>query len=93
MSDPKEFLQRCSDLVNKGGIFVLVSPYSWLEEYTPVDRWLGGKDAAKCNGALVQEILCKDFELVKQHDMPFMIREHSRKYQWGISDCTVWRRK
>ena len=25
-----------------GGVAVIVSPYSWLEEYTPQAQWLGG---------------------------------------------------
>jgi hypothetical protein len=35
----------------------------------------------------------KDFELVHQEDMPFLIREHVRKFQWGCSHGTVWRRR
>ena len=29
------FLQRCADLVAAGGILVLVTPYSFSEDYTP----------------------------------------------------------
>ena len=25
--------------------------------------------------------------------MPFLIREHERKFAWAVSECTVWRRK
>lgn len=32
------------------------------------------------------------FKLVAQEEMPFLIREHVRKYQWGCSHATVWRR-
>ncbi len=32
------------------------------------------------------------FELAHAEDMPFLIREHVRKYQWGCSHATVWRR-
>ena len=33
------------------------------------------------------------FDLVEQSDMPFLIKEHDRKYQWGCSHATVWRRR
>jgi len=32
---PLDFLDRLPDIVVPGGIVVLTSPYSWLEEYTP----------------------------------------------------------
>ena len=41
----------------------------------------------------MSEVLSKDFELVAKEDMPFLIREHARKYQWGCSNAMVWRRK
>lgn len=34
-----------------------------------------------------------NFELEKRLPMPFLIREHARKFQWGCSDGTVWRRR
>ena len=33
------------------------------------------------------------FDLVEQSDMPFLIKEHDRKYQWGCGHATVWRRR
>jgi len=26
-----------------GGFLILLSPYTWLQDYTPKDKWLGGK--------------------------------------------------
>ena len=34
-----------------------------------------------------------NFDLVEEADMPFLIREHVRKFQWGISHAAVWQRK
>jgi hypothetical protein len=31
------------------------------------------------------------FELIHSEDVPFLIREHARKFQWGCSDGTVWK--
>ena len=30
------------------------------------------------------------WQLLEEQDVPFLIREHNRKYQWGCSHCTVW---
>ena len=33
------------------------------------------------------------FDLIEQEDIPYLIRHHARKYEWGVSCCTVWRRR
>ena len=33
------------------------------------------------------------FDLVDQTDQPFLIKEHDRKFQWGCSHATGWRRR
>lgn len=73
----------------------MVSPYSWLEEYTPVSEWVGGVAEAPNSGEEVKLILSQGdvkLELIHRQDMPFLIREHERKYQYGVSDCMVWKR-
>lgn len=42
LPDPMRFLGRCPSLVKRGGVLVLVSPFSWLEAWTPQQKWLGG---------------------------------------------------
>ncbi|GMF34805.1 unnamed protein product [Phytophthora lilii] len=95
--EPKKFLTEISGFINSGGILALVSPYSWLEEYTAKDKWIGGvRDAdgkPVDSFSVIEKILSVDFELVERQDYPFMIREHERKYQWGVSDGTYWKRK
>ena len=39
-------LDRCPSLIVKGGLLVITTPYTWLEEYTPRELWLGGKQDA-----------------------------------------------
>jgi hypothetical protein len=41
-----------------------VTPYSWLEEYTPKDQWLGGLPGGPASATVVNEQLSVDFELV-----------------------------
>ncbi len=42
LPDPRAFLSSLPRLLHPGGVAVIVSPYSWLEEYTPQPAWLGG---------------------------------------------------
>ncbi len=69
----------------------MTSPYTWLEEYTPRDKWLVDAEGSAL-GAL-KEILAPAFELRQTIDLPFLIREHRRKYQWSIAEASVWRRR
>jgi hypothetical protein len=75
---------------------VLVSPYSWLEEYTPKDNWIGAVVKAGADvysAAALNSVLSAHFDKVSETEMPFLIREHVRKFQWGCSHAVVWRRK
>jgi len=96
LPNPEAFLARCKEIVRPGGVLVLVSPYSWLEEYTPRERWLGGyRDEAGdalSSADAVAAILGDVFTLEAEEDMPFLIREHERKFQWGVSHGATWRR-
>lgn len=92
LPEPQAFLERCADLVKPGGVLVLVSPYSWLEEYTEKSKWLGGVAGGPQTFEAVNKELSKSFQLLETPDMPFLIREHARKFQWGCSEGSVWRR-
>jgi hypothetical protein len=70
--------------------------YSWLEEYTPKANWIGAivKNGSDVHSAdALNAILSDNFDKVYETDMPFLIREHARKFQWGCSHAVVWRRK
>ncbi|KAF4321591.1 hypothetical protein BBO99_00004577 [Phytophthora kernoviae] len=97
LPEPQKFLTEIGGFINSGGILALVSPYSWLEEYTPKEKWIGGVRDAEGKPvdsfSVIEKLLSVDFELVERQDHPFLIREHERKYQWGVSDGTYWKRK
>jgi SAM-dependent methyltransferase len=40
--DPARLLEQARDLLVPGGILVLVESYTWTQETTPKDKWLGG---------------------------------------------------
>lgn len=97
LPEPAQFLDSINQFIKKDGILALVSPYSWLEEYTAKDKWIGATvDAAGSpvdSFSVIKKHLEPHFELVHREDYPFLIREHERKYQWGVSDGCFWKRK
>lgn len=94
LPDPRAFLDRLPSLLNPGGVVVIVSPYSWLPEYTAREKWLGGGiNGLRGREAMSNIMRSNGLELVEGREMPFLIREHERKFQWGCSDGTVWRMK
>ena len=92
LPEPRRFLDRLPDLVAPGGTLLLCTPWSWLETFTPRDKWLGGHAGGPHSFDALQEILSPYFELEFRKDLPFLIREHARKYQWSLADGTRWRR-
>lgn len=92
---PQKFLEDIPNRINDNGLLVLLSPYTWLEEYTPKQNWLGGyiKDnkEVKTFDALKEKLT--DFELLGEHDVPFVIKETARKHQHTVSHMTVWKKK
>jgi SAM-dependent methyltransferase len=85
LPSPRRFLEQLRDVVAPGGQFILGSPFSWLEEYSPPREWL--------DSATVREILKPHFRLVRRKDLPFLIREHQRKYQVVVSEITTYVRR
>ncbi len=84
LPDPAKFLWNIHKLVAASGQLIITSPYSWLEEFTHPSKWLKkGLESLKM-------ILDTHFSLKKAFDMPFLIREHQRKYQWGVAQASLW---
>ena len=61
--------QDC-DLVKRGGLLILSSPYTWKEEHTEVDKWIGGnyRDAEKCFTERGLEAIVRGRGLVLRED-------------------------
>jgi len=95
--DPRIFLDMIHERINIGGLLVISDPYTWLEEYTPKEYWLGGfkhKDGKPVHTLdSLKRILAPHFRLVgSPRDVPFVIRETKHKFQHSISEFTVWER-
>ena len=96
LPQPQRCLDRLPTLLNPGGQLVIASPYTWLTEYTPREQWLGGfsRDGQEVRGFdALREILRPDFEFIRVVELPFVIREHARKFQWSVSLAGVWQRR
>lgn len=89
LPDPASCLERMKSLIAKDGWLVIATPASWSEEYTPRENWLARKGST-LDG--IRECLESTFTLEQREDMPFVLREHRRKYQWTVAEVSVWRK-
>lgn len=96
LPDPAKCLRTIHQSINEGGILAITSPYTWLDEYTPRENWLGGfiRDGEPIRSyQSLQEILTENFDELEAFDMPFLIREHVRKNQYSVAHATLWRKR
>jgi len=98
LPDPLACLDGLQAVINKGGVVVIVTPFSWLEQFTKRSSWLGGYVDAE-SGATVRSKAQLQLEMEKrgfvkksEKQMPLLIKEHQRKYQYIVSEATVWRK-
>ncbi len=94
--DPRKFLESMTPRIHQGGLLILTSPYTWQEESTPKEKWIGGYKRDGENVTTLQgleEILGGDFRLLDTRDVPFVIQETARKHQHTIAQMSVWERR
>ena len=89
LPDPMALLSRLPELVQPGGQLLLTTPLTWLEDFTPREKWLGDGDSASA----LKNILQDSFDLEVEKNLPFLIREHRRKFQYTVALGMRWRRK
>ncbi len=88
LSDPAALIARLPSLVKPGGQLLLTTPCTWLEEFTPRGNWPRGSTRD-----WLHAVLHTHFHLAHERDMPFLIREHARKFQWSVALGSRWIRK
>ena len=95
--NPRLFLDTVESRLNKEGVLVLTSPYTWQESSTSKEFWLGGYKDEEGNEIRtidnLKKILGGKFELIYLEDIPFVIKETARKYQHTISQMSVWKKR
>lgn len=95
--DPEKFLNEIKARIRPGGLLVLTSPYTWLEEFTDRKKWLGGFKAKTGENFTTLEGIAKalnpEFEqLGTAQDIPFVIRETRRKFQHTLAELSIWKK-
>lgn len=97
LADPGAFLGSVHELLRPGGVLVISSPYTLLEEFTPKSHWIGGFER---NGQPVtvlegmQAVLGQHFTMLQEPvDLPFVIRETRRKFQHTVAQLSAWQRR
>ena len=90
LKEPLQLIRRLADLVKPGGCLFLTTPFTWMESYTPKANWLGSGSEDSFDG--LRRGLEPAFTLDADWDMPFIIREHTRKFQYSIAKASRWRR-
>ena len=93
LGSPKDCLQQFAGsdrYVRSGGILVIASPNTWMSDFTPEEEFLDGPDSEATLKAV--DACLPGFTLLHNEDVPFMIREHRRKYEYIISQVSVWRK-
>lgn len=94
---PARFLDSIHERINPGGLLIIASPYTWLEEHTPKSEWIGGfkKDGENyttLDG--LKDHLSGHFRMVSEpRKVPFVIRETQHKFQHTLSEVTIWERR
>lgn len=93
---PRQFLSNIHERLNIGGVLMITSPYTWLEEHTPHDEWIGGfkkdgENMTTLDG--LKALLGEHFKLMQPPvEIPFVIRETRHKFQHTLSEVTLWER-
>ena len=80
-------------MLNHGGLLVISSPYTWMSEHTPVEKWIGGvekngKQFFTVDG--LQELLKPELHLLEVHRIPFVIPDADGTFQYTYSNCTIF---
>jgi len=98
LPNPTACINGLPRILNKGGVVVMVTPFSWLLEFTPRSKWMGGfydpvsKEPIYSKDVLREMMEDRGFEKIHEEEMPLVIREHQRKYQYIVSEATGWRK-
>ncbi|MFT5548980.1 MAG: putative 4-mercaptohistidine N1-methyltransferase [Candidatus Azotimanducaceae bacterium] len=90
---PRRALEKLADITNPGAQVVICSPFTWWDEFTAPEERLGGfkrdgKDVTSHD--TIASVLNQNFRLKETCDLPFLIREHERKYHFSIAQTSIW---
>jgi len=87
--NPSKVLDGVARLLVPGGLVLITSPFTWLEEYTNQSQWIGGHSGVRSADALRAALQTRRLRIVSEDSMPLVIRETSRKYQLILTHRVV----
>jgi len=90
---PRRPLENLADIANPGAQLVICSPFTWWDEFTAPEERLGGfKSDGKevTSHDSITSVLENKFSLKGTLDLPFLIREHERKYHFSVAHTSIW---
>ena len=90
---PKRALEKLADITNPGAQVVICSPFTWWDEFTAPAERLGGferEGREVTSHDTIASVLEADFSLKATRDLPFLIREHERKYHFSVAQTGIW---
>jgi putative 4-mercaptohistidine N1-methyltranferase len=89
VDDPALLVRRCVEATRPGGLLVLATPFTWLGEYTREANWLG--TAERPGRDHLTDLLTPSCRpAMDPVDLPFVIAETERKFQYVSSFCSAW---
>jgi len=97
LTKPQKFLNDIVNYVKKGGILILTSPYTWLDDFTPKENWIGGyikngEIVSTING--LENLLKENFDKYSVEDVHFLIPDYPPfSHQLTAAQMSVWIRK
>ena len=98
LPDPRACLNGLNGILNENGVVIMVTPFSWLDEFTHRSQWLGGfydpvtKEPIHSIDVLRGIMYDNGFEQIHDEEIVCVIREHQRKYQYIVPQATGWRK-
>jgi len=90
--DPAKCLSEIKKVLKPGGVLCLTTPFTWMEQFTPSEKWLIGKSGESSFDMLRLRLEAEGFELIIRRPMPFLIRETGRKFQFVVAEGSAWKK-
>ena len=97
--EPAKFLNTIHERINDNGLLMIVSDYTWKEEFTDKAHWIGGYKDPKTGENVttlegLQTILGEHFECVSSSvSIPSVFRVTKRNFTINDSEITLWKKK
>lgn len=97
--EPAKFLHNIDERLNESGLLMIISDYTWNEDFTEKSNWLGGYKDNKTGENVttfeaLHSILSSSFDCISSGtELPSVFRINARKFTQNTSEITIWKKK